>query len=139
MNVWTKLQKDESDHEGMSTLDLPWLGAMRADQDYWRLQLKYLGGSSRCRIWQDSATDASVEFQVSPFRVVQLRMPRALTESAGGAKRAVGHLMHSFFTDPAHKISKNECWEKIVCSAAEKVSNAQGVELERPNYKAAAG
>lgn len=132
MKDWTKLQQEALGSDGMSTLDLPWLGAMRAEDDRLQLVLKYLGGDSRSRVWEDSATKAFVEFQQNPFRITQLSVPKAFTESAGGPQQAFHELMHAFLADSAIDVVKLAPWEEIVNSVAKTVSDAQHLEIEPP-------
>jgi hypothetical protein len=121
---WTKLHGDALG-EGLSTLDLPWLGSLRCEHDQLLLLIKYLNGERANRIWEDTANDAYVGFQENPFRVTELKIPSALALVEGGADRAFKKLVHNFLKETEYAGSYQKRWEDLVSAASEQVSTSQ--------------
>lgn len=123
---WTKLAGNTNDAEGLSTLDLPWLGAIQSDSDSVVLSLKYLGGNDPTsgtwsKVLDKEGDRVTVQFAGAPYRIVEVRLPAKLVERAGGTAQAMNRAIDSFFTSKGVTRDMRLEWEKIVNSATEQV------------------
>jgi hypothetical protein len=118
---WTKLDVDLAGSEGLSSLDVPWLGSIAEADGVATLFIRYLGvEDSGRRIWRDAEAkegERMVTFAGSPSRILEVSFPASLIDSEG-SEAAVNETLQHYFSTVRMSPETKEKWERIFASAA---------------------